>query len=193
MNKKQFTNTKELKVEDKMDGRLDVDSFEKAINGLNQNLNNVGLLFRANMPLLATDATQETKENCVDKMSDRVAELLDSFRESYSYYNDFYEKLKENVKNETIEIPEEYDVFFNHANETFPKYIDELGQSIDSLCDIPVKTEKFDSTMRELGAIIENFRFDFKRTLAVADIYKIQKEMKEEQINKRIIHYLVKS
>ena len=132
-----------------MDGRLDVDSFEKAINGLNQNLNNVGLLFRANMPLLATDATQETKENCVDKMSDRVAELLDSFRESYSYYNDFYEKLKENV-------------------------------SIDSLCDIPVKTEKFNSTMRELGAIIENFRFDFKRTLAVADIYKIQKEMKEE-------------
>ena len=43
-----------------MDGKLDVDSFEKAINGLNQNLNNVGLLFRANMPLLATDATQET-------------------------------------------------------------------------------------------------------------------------------------
>lgn len=164
-----------------MDGRLDVDSFEKAINGLNQNLNNVGLLFRANMPLLATDATQETKENCVDKMSDRVAELLDSFRESYGYYNDFYEKLKENVKNETIEFPEEYDVFFNHATETFPKYIDELGQSIDSLCDIPVKTEKFNSTMRELGSIIENFRFDFKRTLAVADVYKIQKEMKEEE------------
>ena len=106
---------------------------------------------------------------------------VDSFRESYSYYNDFYEKLKENVKNETIEIPEEYEVFFKHANETFPKYIDELGQSIDSLCDIPVKTEKFDNTMRELGAIIENFRFDFKRTLAVADIYRVQKEMKEEE------------
>ena len=163
-----------------MDGKLDVDSFEKAINGLNKNLSDVGLLFRANMPLLATDATQETKENCVDKMSDRIADLLDSFRESYSYYNDFYEKLKENVKNETIEIPEEYEVFFNHANETFPKYIDELGQSIDSLCDIPVKTEKFNSTMRELGAIIENFRFDFKRTLAVADIYKIQKERRKK-------------
>ena len=41
-----------------MDGRLDIDSFEKAINGLNKNLSDVGLLFRANMPLLATDATQ---------------------------------------------------------------------------------------------------------------------------------------
>lgn len=164
-----------------MDGRLDIDSFEKAINGLNKNLADVGLLFRANMPLLATDATQETKENCIDKMSDRIAELLDSFRESYGYYNDFYEKLKENVKNETVEVAEEYEVFFNHANETFPKYIDELGQSIDSLCDIPVKTEKFENTMRELGSIIENFRFDFKRTLAVADIYKVQKEMKEEK------------
>ena len=163
-----------------MDGKLDIDSFEKAINDLNKNLSDVGLLFRANMPLLATDATQETKENCVDKMSDRIAELLDSFRESYSYYNNFYEKLKENVKNETIENPEEYEVFFNHATETFPKYIAELGQSIDSLCNIPVKTEKFNSTMRELGSISENFRFDFKRTLAVADVYKIQKEMKQE-------------
>ena len=132
------------------------------------------------MPLLATDATQETKENCVDKMSDRIAELLDSFRESYSYYNDFYEKIKENIRNDNIENPEEYDVFFNHANETFPKYIDELGQSIDSLCDIPVKTEKFESTMRELGSIIENFRFDFKRTLAVSDVYEVQKQMKAE-------------
>ena len=87
---------------------------------------------------------------------------------------------KENIRNDNIENPEEYDVFFNHANETFPKYIDELGQSIDSLCDIPVKTEKFDSTMRELGAIIENFRFDFKRTLAVSDVYEVQKQMKEE-------------
>ena len=43
-----------------------------------------------------------------------------------------------------------------------------------------VKTEKFDSTMRELGAIIENFRFDFKRTLAVSDVYEVQKQMKEE-------------
>ncbi|SFL40031.1 hypothetical protein SAMN02910297_00786 [Methanobrevibacter olleyae] len=162
-----------------MDGKLDIDSFEKAINGLNKNLNDVGLLFRANMPLLATDATQETKENCVDKMSDRISDLLDSFRESYSYYNGFYEKLKENVRNETIESPEEYEVFFSHANETFPKYIDELGQSIDSLCDIDVKTEKFNITMRELGSIIENFRFDFKRTLAIADLYQIQKESKE--------------
>ena len=111
-----------------MDGRLDIDSFEKAITGLNKNLSDVGLLFRANMPLLATDATQETKENCVDKMSDRIAELLDSFRESYSYYNDFYEKMKENIRNDNIENPEEYDVFFNHANETFPKYIDEHSQ-----------------------------------------------------------------
>ena len=156
-----------------MDGRLDIDSFEKAINGLNKNLSDVGLLFRANMPLLATDATQETKENCVDKMSDRIAELLDSFR-------DFYEKIKENIRNDNIENPEEYDVFFNHANETFPKYIDELGQSIDSLCDIPVKTEKFEATMRELGSIIENFRFDFKRTLAVSDVYEVQKQMKAE-------------
>ena len=61
-----------------MDGRLDIDSFEKAITGLNKNLSDVGLLFRANMPLLATDATQETKENCVDKMSDRIAELLEN-------------------------------------------------------------------------------------------------------------------
>lgn len=168
-------------VVDTMDGKLDIDSFEKAINGLNKNLSDVGLLFRANMPLLATDATQETKENCIDKMSDRIMELLDSFRESYSYYNEFYEKLKDNVKNDTMENVEEYEVFFKHANETFPKYIDELGQSIDSLCDIPVKTEKFNKTMRELGSIIENFRFDFKRTLAVADIYKVQQEMKKEQ------------
>ena len=164
-----------------MDGKLDIDSFEKAINGLNKNLYDVGLLFRANLPLLESEASQAAKENCVDKMSDRIIGYLDSFRESYAYYNDFYEKLKENVKNETIENPEEYDLFLEHASKTFPKYIDELGQSIDSLCDIPVKTEKFNSTMRELGAIIENFRFDFKRTLAVADIYKIQKEMKQEE------------
>lgn len=163
-----------------MDGKLDIDSFEKAINGLNKNLNEVGLIFRANMPLLASEANQAAKENCVDKMSLRVENLLDSFRESYSYYNDFYEKLKDNVKNETIENPEEYDVFLAHAKQTFPKYIDELGQSIDSLCDIPVKTEKFNSTMRELGSIIENFRFDFKRTIAIADIYEIQKETKNE-------------
>ena len=30
-----------------MDGRLDIDSFEKAITGLNKNLSDVGLLFRA--------------------------------------------------------------------------------------------------------------------------------------------------
>ncbi|WP_297981671.1 hypothetical protein [uncultured Methanobrevibacter sp.] len=161
-----------------MDGKLDIDSFEKAINGLNKDLNEVAIIFRANAPLLASEASQAAKENCVDKMSDRIADKLDDFRESYSYYNNFYEKLKENVKNETIENPEEYEVFLSHASETFPKYIDELGQSIDSLCGIPVKTEKFEKTMRELGSIIENFRFDFKRTLTVADVYKIQKENK---------------
>ena len=31
-----YTNIKKLKADDKMDGRLDVDSFEKAINGLNK-------------------------------------------------------------------------------------------------------------------------------------------------------------
>ena len=56
--------------------------------------------------LLREEETQETKENCVDKMSDRVAELLDSFRESYGYYNDFYEKMKENIRNDNIENPE---------------------------------------------------------------------------------------
>ena len=34
--------------------------------------------------------------------------------------------------------------------------------------------------MRELGSIIENFRFDFKRTLAVSDVYEVQKQMKAE-------------
>ena len=34
--------------------------------------------------------------------------------------------------------------------------------------------------MKELGAIIENFRFDFKRTLAVSDVYEVQKQMKAE-------------
>ena len=163
-----------------MDGKLDIDSFEKAINGLNRNLYDVGMLFRANMELLASEASQAAKENCVNKMSDRVEERLDSFRANYGHYNDFYEKLQDNIRNENIQNPEEYDLFFQHANQTFPKYIDELGQSIDSLCDIPVKTEKFDSTMRELGSIIENFRFDFKRTLAISDIYQVQKEMKEQ-------------
>ena len=163
-----------------MDGKLDIDSFEKAINGLNRNLYDVGMLFRANMELLASEASQASKENCVNKMSDRVEERLDSFRANYGHYNDLYEKLQDNIRNENIENPEEYDLFFQHANQTFPKYIDELGQSIDSLCDIPVKTEKFDSTMRELGSIIENFRFDFKRTLAISDIYQVQKEMKEQ-------------
>ena len=164
-----------------MDGKLDIDSFEKAINGLNKNLYDVGALFQANMPLLASEASQAAKENCVNKMADRVDERLDSFRENYGYYNDFYEKLKENVKNDTIENPEEYDVFLEHASNTFPKYIEELGQTIDSLSGIPVRTEKFDSTMRELGSIIENFRFDFKRTLTVADVYKVQKEMKNQE------------
>ena len=142
-----------------MDGKLDIDSFEKAINGLNRNLYDVGMLFRANMELLASEASQASKENCVNKMSDRVEERLDSFRANYGHYNDFYEKLQDNIRNENIENPEEYDLF---------------------LCDIPVKTEKFDSTMRELGSIIENFRFDFKRTLAISDIYQVQKEMKEQ-------------
>ena len=43
-----------------MSGELDVDSFEKAINGLNENLGQVGLLFQANMPLIGSGATQET-------------------------------------------------------------------------------------------------------------------------------------
>ena len=74
----------------------------------------------------------------------------------------------------------DYKVFLEHANEVFPKYIDELGQSIDSMTNIPVRTEKFDKTMREFGSIIENIRFDFKRTLSVVDYYNIQKEMENQ-------------
>ena len=44
-----------------MSGELDVDSFEKAINGLNENLGQVGLLFKANMPLIGSEATQERR------------------------------------------------------------------------------------------------------------------------------------
>ena len=112
-----------------MSGELDVDSFEKAINGLNENLGQVGLLFKANMPLIGSEATQETKENCIDKMSLRIEALLDNFRECYEYYHDFYEKIEYNVVNETMEKEEEYQVFFQHAKQTFPKYIEELGQS----------------------------------------------------------------
>ena len=63
--KKKFTKIKRKQGVDKMDGKLDIDSFEKAINDLNKNLSDVCLLFRANMPLLSTDATQETKENLI--------------------------------------------------------------------------------------------------------------------------------
>jgi len=164
-----------------MSGKLDIDSFEKAINGLNKDLGEVGLIFRANMQLIASEATQETKENCVNKMSNRIAEKLDSFREDYTNYNKFYTQLKDNVKNNTIENKEEYEVFFQHADKTFPKYIDELGQSIDSMSDIPVQTEKFKATMKELGSIIENIRFDFKRTLSVVDFYNIQKETEHNE------------
>ncbi len=161
-----------------MSGELDVDSFEKAINGLNENLGQVGLLFKANMPLIGSEATQETKENCIDKMSLRIEALLDNFRESYEYYHDFYEKIEYNVVNETMEKEEEYQVFFQHAKQTFPKYIEELGQSMDSMTGIPIKTKKFNDTMAELDAIIGNICHDFQRTIGIIDIYNLQKQQK---------------
>lgn len=156
-----------------MTGKLDVDLFEKSINGLNQNLATVGKIFHDNIHILGSEANNEIKEKSVDIMAENINKTLDNFRENYSNYNEFYIKLKENVKNNTLEEENEYKVFLEHATQIFPKYIDELGQSIDSMCDIPVKTEKFNTTMKELGSIIENIRFDFKRTLSVADFYDI--------------------
>ncbi|MCQ2976862.1 MAG: hypothetical protein MJ232_02500 [archaeon] len=156
--------------------KLNVDLFEKSINGLNKNLSVLGGIFRVNITILATDATEETKKNAVNKIADSVEKLLDAFRENYADYNQFYEELKENVKNNTMDDEVDYKVFLEHADQVFPRYIDELGQSIDSMTNIEVRTEKFDNTMRELGSIIENIRFDFKRTLSVVDFYNIQKD-----------------
>ncbi len=161
-----------------MSGELDVDSFEKAINGLNQNLNQVGLLFRANMPLIGSEATIETKENCLNRMSERIDELLDDFRQSYDHYNTFYNNLENDVINETMNNEDEYRVFFEHAKQTFPKYIKELGDSMDSMTGIPIKTEKFNDTMAELDAIIGNICHDFQKTLGLIDIYNLQKTQK---------------
>ena len=160
--------------------KLNVDLFEKSINGLNKNLSVAGGIFQANIRILGTEATQETKENAVNKIAENIEKLFDGFRENYQDYNQFYEELKENVKNNTMDDEIDYKVFLEHANEVFPKYIDELGQSIDSMTNIPVRTEKFDKTMREFGSIIENIRFDFKRTLSVVDYYNIQKEMENQ-------------
>lgn len=161
--------------------KLNVDLFEKAINGLNKNLSLAGGIYQANIRILGTDATEKTKENAVDKIAENIEKLLDNFRESYENYNQFYEELKLNVKNNTMEDEIDYKVFLEHANKVFPKYIDELGQSIDSMTNIPIKTEKFDKTMRELGSIIENIRFDFKRTLSIVDFYNIHKELENKK------------
>lgn len=164
--------------------KLNVDLFEKSINGLNKNLSVAGGIFQANIRILGTEATEETKMNAVNKIANSIEKLLDGFRENYNDYNQFYEELKENVKNNTMDDEIDYKVFLEHANQVFPKYIDELGQSIDSMTDLPIRTERFDEVMREFGSIIENIRFDFKRTLSVVDFYNIQKEMenKEESI-----------
>ena len=77
-----------------------------------------------------------------------------------------------------MEKEEEYQVFFQHAKQTFPKYIEELGQSMDSMTGIPVKTKKFNDTMAELDAIIGNICHDFQRTIGIIDIYNLQKQQK---------------
>lgn len=160
--------------------QLNVDLFEKAINGLNKNLAAAAGIYQANIRILSTEATDATKKNSVDKIADSIEKLLDDFRQNYDDYNQFYEELKENVKNNTMDDEVDYKVFLEHANQVFPRYIDELGQSIDSMTNIPVRTEKFDKVMREFGSIIENIRFDFKRTLSVVDYYNIQKEMEDK-------------
>lgn len=163
-----------------MSKELKIDLFENSINGLNHNLGAVGKIFHDNIGLLGADTTKEIKENGVNKMAINIDSYLDSFRKNYSDYNEFYTTMKENVKNNTMENEEEYKIFLEHAAQIFPKYIDELGQSIDSMSDIPVKTEKFNKVMKELGSIIENIRFDFKRTLSVADFYDITYNKKQK-------------
>ncbi|WP_409200848.1 hypothetical protein [Methanobrevibacter sp. DSM 116169] len=154
---------------------FNINLFRKGVIGLNNNLEIVGEVFHKNIDFLASDKDVAIKEKGVDQMADEIAKTLDSFNNNYLDFENLYREVVETIKEED-ENKNEYADFLNHVEDTFPKYISELNQSIVSMTSLEVKTAKFNEVINDLSVIIVKIIEVFKKFLKVSFDYLDKKE-----------------
>ena len=153
-----------------MSKNFNYELFRKAIFGLNANLENVGGIFHKNIDFLASNLPIPRKEAGVNKMAIEITGNLKGFKNSLDDFEKLFNEIESTI-DQNEENTEEYAEFMCHVEETFPKYISELNQSMNSMNSIEIKTEPFDLAMKELNKLIIQIIGSFKKFLKLSEQY----------------------
>lgn len=131
-----------------MTNDLDFDLYANAITRLNVGFSKTGKLIQNNARFLAHGMHKEDVEYAISR-------IIPDFEESYEDINKFYKELFKCLNDENTDI-EEFKPFLEHAVESFPKYLEDLNQTVANVSELKINT---DELLVNIGKIIKVFEY----------------------------------
>ncbi len=157
-----------------MNGNLDLELYTIAMTRLNNGFAKVGNLIQDNASTLNAENNDENKKEKLDKMAVTVKRALPDFKTSLKEFKDLKEDINSDLNQSEINL-DDYEPFFKHVQETFPKSCKDLEASINGIQKaLQTTTESLSQIISDLLETINNILEIFN------DIYSISSNSLEK-------------
>lgn len=150
-----------------MNGEFDLELYTIAMTRLNNGFAKVGDLIQENAAILNCENDVDEREEKLDKMAVTIKRTLPDFKTACKEFKDLYADIQSDLNAEEIML-DDYEPFFKHVQETFPKSSKDLDQGIKGIEDaVSIATGQLDYAVADLVQIINQILVIF------TDIYSI--------------------
>lgn len=160
-----------------MNGNLDLELYTIAMTRLNNGFAKVGNLIQDNASILNSQNNDENKKEKLDKLAVSIKRTLPDFQTALKEFKDLDSDIKSDLNQEEINL-DDYEPFFKHVQETFPKSCKDLEDGIKGIQkSVQIATGKLDYVVADLTQIIDEIQSIFTNIYSISSnsLEKIQK------------------
>lgn len=160
-----------------MKGEFDLELYTIAMTRLNNGFGKIGNMIQDNAAALNKENENDKKDKTFSKMTATVKRTLPDFTTALKEFKELYADIQSDLNQKEIRL-DDYEPFFKHTVETFPKSSKDLKEGINGIKEATSNSsEELKNIIAELGEIINQIIAIF------TDIYSISANSLEK-INK---------
>ena len=160
-----------------MNGEFNLELYTIAMTRLNNGFGKIGNIIQDNASALNMENEDDERDKKFSKMTAGVKRALPDFTTALKEFKELYADIQSDLNQKEIRL-DDYEPFFKHVVETFPKSSKDLEEGIKGIKEATANNnEELKNIIAELGEIIN-------QTIAIfTDIYSLSANSLEK-INK---------
>lgn len=160
-----------------MNGEFNLELYTIAMTRLNNGFGKIGNMIQDNAATLNMENEDSEKDKNFSKMTATVKRTMPDFTNALKEFKELYADIQSDLNQKEIRL-DDYEPFFKHVVEIFPKSSKDLEEGINGIKEATSNSnEELKNTIAELGEIINQIIATF------TDIYSISANSLEK-INK---------